>query len=423
MTQTTRRYAFSKSFAQIILYSMQFFLIFGKLVRYQIGTDFWMVYFGYFLMLCFFVVRGHNSKVYLRYEAGLSLIIKTITINVMLVFFLGALPEFDFFSSVAAVFIFTILNLITLILINCLGNVVLRRELKDQQEMLYIYGETAVVGEGKWISADLPIEELEKQINQHESVYLVDIHSQQRNLLMKIWYDKGKLVYITTKLSDILIKASGITQDVDTPVYYCERFGIGRNAEFLKRSFDIVCSLFALIVLSPFFLVIAILIKKEDGGPVFYSQVRCTKDQKEFKIYKFRSMTCDSEKDGARLSEADDQRVTKIGKFIRYTKIDELPQLINILKGEMSIVGPRPERPELIKETIKNVPEFALRMKVKAGLTGYAQVRGYYNTEFLDKLKWDLMYIENYSFLLDIKIIIMTVFVIFQNNIRKEREE
>ena len=134
-------------------------------------------------------------------------------------------------------------------------------------------------------------------------------------------------------------------------------------------------------------------------------------------------MTCDSEKDGARLSEADDQRVTRIGKFIRYTKIDELPQLINILKGEMSIVGPRPERPELIKETIKNVPEFALRMKVKAGLTGYAQVRGYYNTEFLDKLKWDLMYIENYSFLLDIKIIIMTVFVIFQNNIRKEREE
>ena len=419
MTQTTRRYAFSKSLAQIVSYSVQFFWIFGELVDYQFQTDFYMVFCGYILMLCFFGVRGHNSKVYLRYEAGLSLIIKTITVNVILIFFLSALPEFEVVSATVQVFLFTLLNILTLIVINILGNVVLRQSLKGKTEMLYIYGETAQPGTGNWISADTPIEELERQIELHESIYLVDIHSQQRNLLMKTCYDKGKLVYITTKLSDILIKASGITQDVDTPVYYCERFGLGKNAEITKRIFDIVCSFIALIFLAPVFLIVSILIKKEDGGPVFYSQVRCTKDQKEFQIYKFRSMTCDSEKDGARLSEANDQRVTKIGKFIRYTKIDELPQLINILKGEMSIVGPRPERPELIKETIQNVPEFSLRMKVKAGLTGYAQVRGYYNTEFLDKLKWDLMYIENYSFLLDIKIIIMTVFVIFQNNIRK----
>ena len=418
MTQTTKRYGFSKATAQIIAYSIQFFWIFGQLIDYEFHGDFYMVFCGYVLMVGSFVIRGHNSKVYLRYEAGLSLIIKTVAVNMILIFFLSALPKFEISFVAIQMILFTLINVLTLILINMLGNIVLRHDMKTQSEMLYIYGETVKPRNEKWLSAETSLEELEKQITLHKSIYLVDVHSQQRNLLMKICYEKGKLVYITTKLSDILIKASGITQDMDTPVYYCERFGIGKNAELIKRMFDIICSLVALIILTPVFLIVAILIKKEDGGPIFYSQVRCTKNQKEFQIYKFRSMTCDSEKNGARLSEANDQRVTQIGKFIRYTKIDELPQLINILKGEMSIVGPRPERPELIVETIQNVPEFALRMNVKAGLTGYAQVRGYYNTDFLDKLKWDLMYIENYSFLLDIKIIIMTLFVVFQNNIR-----
>lgn len=426
MITTTRRYAFSKSFLQIILFSIQFFLILGNLVQYEFLRDFYVVYVGYLLMLCFFVVRGHNSKVYLRYEAGLSLIIKTITVNMILIFFVSILPEFELYSTFVAIVILTILNLITLILINVLGNVVLRRELKSAPRILYIYdgNERGRLNEknhnGMWIFADTPISEIEKCIEQHEVVYLVDIHSQQRNLLMKICYEKEKLVFITTKLSDILIKASGITQDIDTPLYYCERFGIGKASAFAKRSFDVICSLLALLVLSPLFVVVAVLIKMEDGGSVIYSQTRCTKDRKEFQIYKFRSMRNNSEINGAQLSVSDDDRVTRIGKFIRYTKIDELPQLINILKGEMSIVGPRPERPELIEDTIERVPEFVLRMKVKAGLTGYAQVRGYYNTDFLDKLKWDLMYIENYSFLLDIKIIIMTVFVIIQNNMRKE---
>ena len=235
---------------------------------------------------------------------------------------------------------------------------------------------------------------------------------------MKFCYKNDKTVYCTAKLSDVLMRASGMTQDIDTPVYFCTKFGIGRFSERLKRSFDVVCSALALFVLAPLFAVVAYLIKKEDGGPVIYKQIRCTKDLKEFEIYKFRSMISDSEKNGAQLAIADDDRLTKIGRFIRETKIDELPQLVNILKGDMSIVGPRPERPELIRETIEQVPEFELRTKVKAGLTGYAQVRGYYNTDFLDKLKWDLIYIENYSFLLDIKIIIMTVSAIVSKNIK-----
>ena len=121
----------------------------------------------------------------------------------------------------------------------------------------------------------------------------------------------------------------------------------------------------------------------------------------------------DAEKAGVQLAQENDSRITKVGAFIRATRIDELPQLFNILKGDMSFVGPRPERPEFVEEYSKTVPEFSYRMKVKAGLTGYAQVYGKYNTTFLDKLKMDLLYIEKYSILLDIQIILTTVKVVF----------
>ena len=175
-----------------------------------------------------------------------------------------------------------------------------------------------------------------------------------------------------------------------------------------------------LIISSPIMLVTAICIKLEDNGSPIYKQVRCTKDMKEFTIYKFRSMTEDSEGNEAKLAVSNDKRLTKVGAIIRRFKIDELPQLVNILKGDMSVVGPRPERPELIKEAAEKTPEFILRTKVKAGLTGYAQVRGYYNTGFKEKLLWDLMYIENFSLILDIKIIMMTIFTVFSENIRDD---
>ena len=145
---------------------------------------------------------------------------------------------------------------------------------------------------------------------------------------------------------------------------------------------------------------------------------------KEFYVYKFRSMIADAEKDGvARLAEANDDRVTPVGKVIRRFRIDEFPQLINILKGEMSLVGPRPERPELTDEYDKEMPEFKFRLKVKAGLTGYAQVMGKYDTTPYDKLKMDLMYIEKYSVLLDMKIILMTVKTMFFPNKDNSQEQ
>ena len=162
-------------------------------------------------------------------------------------------------------------------------------------------------------------------------------------------------------------------------------------------------------------LITAICIKLSDGGPVLYSQIRCTRDRREFRILKFRSMKVDAEKDGvARLASKDDNRITPIGKFIRAVRIDELPQLFNILKGDMSFIGPRPERPEIIDQYMDEMPEFAYRMRVKAGLAGYAQVYGKYNTTPYDKLKLDLIYIENYSVWMDIKLMILTLKILLQ---------
>ena len=167
-------------------------------------------------------------------------------------------------------------------------------------------------------------------------------------------------------------------------------------------------------------LITAVIVKAYDGGPVLYKQTRCTQNQREFKILKFRSMRVDAEKDGvARLASKGDSRITPIGRFIRKVRIDELPQLINIIKGEMSFIGPRPERPEIIKQYVEIMPEFAFRTKVKAGLAGYAQVYGKYNTTPYDKLKLDLTYIENYSFWLDLKLLFLTFKILFQ----KEKSE
>ena len=171
-----------------------------------------------------------------------------------------------------------------------------------------------------------------------------------------------------------------------------------------------------LIVLSPLMLIIALLVHFYDGGPVFYKQERLTKDGAVFLVYKFRSMRVDSEKEKRlRLAmKKGDSRVTPVGKVLRNIHFDELPQLINIIKGDMSLVGPRPERPEIAAEYTKEIPEFPYRLKVKAGLTGYAQVYGKYNTTPYDKLKLDLTYIENYSFLLDLQLIATTVKILFQ---------
>ena len=170
------------------------------------------------------------------------------------------------------------------------------------------------------------------------------------------------------------------------------------------------------MISSPVMIVTAIAIKAEDGGPVLYKQVRLTKNARPFEIVKFRSMQPDAEKDGvARLSTGEkDDRITFVGRVIRKYRIDELPQLFNILEGSLSIVGPRPERPEIAAQYCEHLPEFELRLQAKAGLTGYAQVYGKYNTTPYDKLQMDLMYIAHPSLIEDMKIVLATVKILFK---------
>ena len=183
---------------------------------------------------------------------------------------------------------------------------------------------------------------------------------------------------------------------------------------FFKRIIDIVLSLAGLIVLALPLLAVAIAIKLDSPGPVFFKQKRVGIHKSHFMILKFRSMRIDTPKDApTHLLQGADSYITPIGSFIRKTSIDELPQLINILKGDMSFVGPRPERPEIAEQYEKDMPEFALRLQVKAGLTGYAQVYGKYNTPPYDKVQMDLMYVANQSILEDLRLMLMTFKIMF----------
>lgn len=310
-----------------------------------------------------------------------------------------------------------LLNVLSIVFVFVMMNIYTKFKTPQARRILHIHPEN-FEKTGNGLEQDL--ESVKRQIDDYEYVYLHNLSSRARKRLLKYCYEHDKVVYCTSNLSDVLLRASGLTQDIDTPVYYCTSFGVGGVSAMLKRLFDICFSLTFLVVTSPVMLIVAVAIKLEDHGCVIYKQRRCTKDMKEFTIYKFRSMKEDSEGDKAKLAVSDDKRLTAVGRIIRKFKIDEFPQFFNILKGDMSVVGPRPERPELIREAVKNTPEFILRTKVKAGLTGYAQVRGYYNTGFKDKLLWDLMYIEQFSLILDLKIIMMTVFTVFSENIRDD---
>lgn len=269
-----------------------------------------------------------------------------------------------------------------------------------------------IVGELAHIS--LGLNELQDKIHNYDGVLICDVPSTLRNQLLKYCYKNSIRVYATPKISDIIIRSAESFHMFDTPLMLCRNSGLTFEQRIIKRSMDIVLSSIALIILSPIFVITAIAIKLYDHGPVFYYQDRCTQDSKIFSICKFRSMVVNAEQNGKSVPATEgDPRITLVGKIIRKIRIDELPQLFNIIKGEMSIVGPRPERIEHVKMYSEEIPEFEYRMKVKGGLTGYAQVYGKYNTTAYDKLKLDLMYIQNYSFWLDIEIIFKTVKILF----------
>ena len=259
--------------------------------------------------------------------------------------------------------------------------------------------------------------EIHRMMRDYDGVIIWDLPSTERNRYLKFCFAHSIRCYDSPKISDIILMGSERIHLFDTPLLMSRNMGLSVDQRVAKRVLDILVSGIGIIITSPIMLIIAIAVKAYDKGSVFYFQDRLTIGGTPFKICKFRSMCVDSEKNGARLASKHDSRITPVGRVLRNLHLDELPQLFNVFKGDMSLVGPRPERKMIMHEYEKELPEFYYRLKVKAGLTGYAQVYGKYNTTPYDKLKLDLFYIENYSFLLDIKLIFMTVKIFFQKEV------
>lgn len=383
-----------------------------------------LLLFVYASMSALITCNSHGKNVLLCYEQELSLLMKCLVTD----FIMGIILQGNDCDNDSIIWNAELWDTLLLLLVIQMASIVILCVIGKQIAKGKTYGKLLYIYENRkpflidgvesfsdndnmeFLSVNTDFELLRNRIRESEAIYLYDVSAVRRNDLLKCCFELEKPVYFSAKLSDVELRTSQLAQDGDSPIFFCKQYGISKSAEALKRFFDFIGSVIFLIIFSPLFAIIAICIKLEDGQSVFYRQIRCTKDMKQFEIIKFRSMVSGAEDQvGVRLAAKKDQRLTKVGYVLRKLKLDELPQLVNIFKGDMSFVGPRPERLELMEQIMIRVPEFRYRTTVKAGLTGYAQVHGDYHTDFLDKLKWDLMYIENYSLLLDLKIILMTV--------------
>ena len=256
-------------------------------------------------------------------------------------------------------------------------------------------------------------ESLREVIPKYDTIFIYDVPIKERTQIVEFCYQNMKNVYINPEMADVVeLNSSHVMLD-DLSLLRLSSLGLTAEQKFIKRVFDILLSAIALILTAPFTLIAAIAIKIEDGGKVFFKQNRATRGGRIFSVYKLRTM---KENVDNYLSVVDDDRITKVGKILRRFRIDEIPQFINVIKGDMSIVGPRPEMLANIFNYTNDLPEFEYRLRVKAGITGYAQIAGKYNTSPRDKLVLDLMYIEEYSFWLDIKLLFQTLIVIFKKD-------
>ena len=371
----------------------------------------WMMIGFYVLYLVVFVYLYGGTK-YAYYKKGqliLSQTLGTIIANalmyIQIIMVVGRFP----FPTIWPMLVMSAADLVVIMLINQLSDGIFKKMFPPKRlllicDMAYkenlirkLSGRKDLYTVTRCVSAAEPLVKLQQEVQDCDAMMLYGLEEQKRNDLVKFCYEKSIRIYVAPEISDLLLRNSGISFE----------------QRVMKRAMDVIISGCMLLVASPFMLLTAIAIKMEDHGPALFKQERVTLNGRKFYIYKFRSMIVDAEKNGAQFSSKNDSRITKVGKFIRATRLDELPQLLNILKGDMSIVGPRPERQQYIDEFCKETPEFIYRLKVKAGLTGYAQIYGKYNTTPLDKLKLDLMYIESYSVLLDMKLIFLTLKIMF----------
>lgn len=382
----------------------------------------------YTLMLyLFYRVYGGFKVGYLRvFEVLYSQILSLICVNIITYFQMSLIGRWRFGTNLVPLVNMTLVELV-IVVIWVVGMRWVYARIYPPRKMLLIYGarnprdlvNKVSTREDKFIICERVHltrgeETIKKKILEYPAVILADIPAHERNLYLKYCFEKNIRCYSIPKLSDIMLRSADSIHLFDTTLLLSRNRGLTAEQLFVKRAMDIVLSMLGLVLAAPFMIVIAVLIKAYDGGPVFYKQPRLTRDKKVFQILKFRSMKVESETDGARLARKADDRITPVGRVIRNIHFDELPQIFNILKGDMSLVGPRPERPEIAEQYQKEIPEFDYRLKVKAGLTGYAQVYGKYNTTPYDKLKLDLTYIESYSVMQDLMLLMLTFKILFQ---------
>lgn len=387
------------------------------------------VIIGLYAMMLFFFYNlygGFKVGQARLFEIIYAQVLSIICVNVVTYLQLCLICRWKLMDNVLPMLLLTAANTVTALFWSFLTRVVYVK-LYPPRKMLLVYGAYSPdrlirkiqTREDRYqientISVDTDIEEIKRQIKENGNVVLTDIPAQIRNELLKFCFEHDLRCYCVPKISDVMVRSADSIHLLDTTLLLFRNMGMTADQKLVKRFFDVVMALIAITVASPFMLLISLAIKLYDGGPVLFTQDRLTEGGKVFKVYKFRSMRVESEGNQYVMTRKNDDRVTPVGKIIRNIHFDELPQLFNILKGDMSFVGPRPECPALAEEYRKNIPQFHYRLKVKAGLTGYAQVYGKYNTTPYDKLKLDLHYIENYSFMLDLKLMLLTFKILFQ---------
>lgn len=378
------------------------------------------------LLFCFNKIYGGFKIGYLRiFEIMFSQVLAVLCVNVITYPQLCLIARWAFLDNLAPIAFMTVAEL-ALVFVWVFATHKLMIWLYPAKQMVMIYGEYGPDGLAKkirtrednyriceYVSCDQDIQVIKDAILKYRCALLTDIPSNIRNELLKFCFENDVRCYCVPKISDIMVVSASSINQFDTSLLLMRNQGLFVDQKIVKRIFDVVLALILTILASPFMLIIAIAIKLCDRGPVFFKQERLTEGGKVFKVFKFRSMYMRAPDKVYTLTRKGDPRVTPVGNIIRRLHLDELPQLFNILKGDMSFVGPRPECPAIAEDYCTVVPEFKYRLKVKAGLTGYAQVYGKYNTTPYDKLKLDLTYIENYSFLLDLKLIALTFKVMF----------
>ena len=423
-----------------ILFLVKTFLVFAIFTIYIYGQRFFyagtLYYFwgNIIVLLLYAAVLYLTSRIYNGFNHGnsslqeiiIAWILSLIVINVFQYFILSLivtymLPVRGFFyiflAQVAAVIPISILINVLYYRINKAQSTILiygdieklqiyRRMIAKQRKRFRV---TGVISQHEHIGPLLDA------INNAQSIFFLDVDEAKQEGLLEYCYLNDKHTYVLPSFSRILMNTARTIWLSNTPVFSLKKPAPDLATQMTKRLIDIVISLTGIILSSPIMIITWLSIRLYDRHPAIYKQTRVTKGGKLFKLYKFRSMVADAEDDGVpRLTSKDDQRITPIGRIIRPTRLDELPQLFNVLSGAMSIVGPRPERPEIAQMYEEIYPIFVFRTKVKAGITGLAQIFGRYNTPPEEKLFLDIMYIESFSIMRDLKLMLQTISVLLK---------